>query len=185
VGTEFGGTVEAALDSEGNFYDIGTFTGTVDFDPGPRAFTITSAGERDLFISKIDSAGKFHWIKRIGNEGGFVFGAGVATDASGNVYATGDFSNFGSTIDFNPGRGARHFTSRDRAAFVLKLTSEGALGWAKKIDSARADRGSAIAVDGLDSVHIAGGTGGRADFDPGREVFSFAPGAFVTKWAQP
>jgi hypothetical protein len=44
-------------DAIGNLYTTGIFSGTVDFDPGPAANTVTEAGFGDIFISKMDSSG--------------------------------------------------------------------------------------------------------------------------------
>jgi len=69
-----GGTVESeiafaiAVDGDGNVYTTGRFDGTVDFDPGPATFNLTSASSPlpDIFISKLDSAGDFVWARRMG-----------------------------------------------------------------------------------------------------------------------
>ena len=49
-------------------YTIGSFTRTVDFDPGKGVFNLTSEGDEDLdvFISKLDNAGNFVWAKALG-----------------------------------------------------------------------------------------------------------------------
>ena len=62
-----GGEVESVLDNAGNVYTTGYFEGTMDFDPDTTAvFNLTSAGARDIFISKLDAVGNFVWAKSIG-----------------------------------------------------------------------------------------------------------------------
>ena len=51
-------------DNQGNVYTSGSFWGTVDFDPGPGFFNLTSAGTYDVFVSKLDASGNFLWAKR-------------------------------------------------------------------------------------------------------------------------
>lgn len=55
-----------ALDQSGNVYTTGNFVGTIDFDPGVGVSSLTSAGIKDVFISKLDPAGNFLWAKKIG-----------------------------------------------------------------------------------------------------------------------
>lgn len=50
-------------DASGNAYEVGTFTGTIQFDAG---HTLTSAGEGDIFIAKYDPAGNLLWVQQIG-----------------------------------------------------------------------------------------------------------------------
>ena len=51
------------VDGFGNVYTTGWFNGTVDFDPGPGAFILTSTGLEDIFISKLDFSGNVQWTK--------------------------------------------------------------------------------------------------------------------------
>src|ERR1700741_3170109 len=60
-----GGT-SITTDASGNVYTIGTFSGTVDFHPGPGTSNLTSAGNLDVFIQKLDATGNFQWVRKIG-----------------------------------------------------------------------------------------------------------------------
>ena len=109
-----------AVDAAGNVYTTGDFWGTADFDPGPGTFNLTSAGNRDIFVSKLDSAGNFVWAKQMGGPGGD-FGFPIAVDAAGNVYTTGPFPG---TADFDPGPGVFNLTSAGSYdIFVSKLSA--------------------------------------------------------------
>jgi hypothetical protein len=58
-----------AVDSNGYVYNAQTFAGTVDFDPGPGTYFLTSAGEQDVCVSVLDSAGEFVWARQLGGVG--------------------------------------------------------------------------------------------------------------------
>ncbi|MFZ1677336.1 MAG: hypothetical protein WAT91_08690, partial [Saprospiraceae bacterium] len=118
-----------AVDSvSGAVYTTGTFTGTIDFDPGDNTFPITSTGTQDIFISKLDSNGNFVWAKAIHTGSGYYcIATSIALDDSGNVYTTGGFSG---TVDFDPGIGSMIVYSwSDFDIFILKLNSSGDFLW--------------------------------------------------------
>src|SRR5215831_10778338 len=119
-----------AVDAAGNVYTTGDFSGTVDFDPGPGTYNLTSAGTYDMFISKLDSSGNFIWAKQMGgnSDGNYASGVSITLDAAGNVYTTGVFSG---TVDFDPGPGIFNL-SVIRASFVLKLAADGSFIWVKQ-----------------------------------------------------
>lgn len=83
---------KSAIDASGNVYSTGLFTGTVDFDPGPGVFNLTPPGGDDIFISALDSKGKFLWAKQIGNLG-FDHGIFIKTGSSGDLFICGLFSS--------------------------------------------------------------------------------------------
>ena len=167
-----------AVDGDGNVYTTGYFHGTGDFDPDDAgALILTSAGDRDIFVSKLDSAGDFVWAKQMGGPSADQ-GFDVAVDGSGNVYTTGFFKG---TADFDPGDGALDFTSAgERDIFVSKLDSAGNLVWAKQMGGLGFDQGASLAVDGSGHVVTTGTFEGLVDFDPGPgAAMILAPGASI------
>ncbi len=166
-----GGTLNdygaSIIDASGNVYTSGWFQGTADFDPGASTYNLTSAGDSDIFISKLDDSGNFVWAKRIGGtsaDGAWM----LALDASGNIYTTGRFQG---TVDFDPGAGTSNLTSSgNRDIFVLNLDNSGNFVWAKSMGGTSNDLGKRIAVDASGNVYTTGVFLGTADFDPDPSV---------------
>lgn len=50
--TDYGESI--AVDPDGNVYTTGIFNGTADFDPGTGVYDLTSYGNNDIFISKLE-----------------------------------------------------------------------------------------------------------------------------------
>ncbi len=152
------------MDSDGNVYIAGNFSGTVDFNPGPATTNLTSAGDEDIFICKLDSAGNLVWAKRIGSVNDDI-GISLALDSEGNVYTSGYFSG---TADFDPSPSTLNLTpAGGNDVFVAKLDSSGNFLWAKQLGGPSNDFGRGIALDSADNVYTTGYFKGTADFDPG------------------
>lgn len=157
------------VDSFGNIYTTGYFRDTVDFDPGLEITPLTSEGNEDIFISKLNSNGSFAWARSLGG-GTADVGLGISLYSSGNIYITGYFQN---TVVFNPGSVATGLTSVGSFdIFVLKLDSSGTLVWAKHMGGVSDDRGQAVSVDTSGNVYTTGWFNGKADFDPGPVTFN-------------
>jgi len=168
-----------AVDASGNVYTTGTFNGTVDFDPGPGTFSLTSTGVEDVYISKLDSSGNFVWAGAWGG-GSFDLGLSIAIDANGFVYSTGLFQG---TADFDPGAGTFNLTANSMDGFVVKLNAlNGNLVWAKQFRTSFLVEPGAIAIDAYGNVITVGHYEGIADFDPGAGSLNFSgDGAYITK----
>jgi hypothetical protein len=167
VSAEAGNSI--AFDASGNVYTTGSFQGTVDFDPGAgTANLVSTAGNPDIFVSKLDSNGNYVWAKKMGGSFGDV-GKFVALDVSGNVYTIGNFSFI--DADFDPGAGTANLMSAGNTdIFVSKLDSNGNYVWAKSIGGGSTDEGYSTAVDSSGNVYAAGYFSNSADFDPGAGV---------------
>jgi hypothetical protein len=135
---------------------VGYFVLTVDLDPGPGVFNVTSNGSSDVYIQCLDSVGGFLWGGSLG-AGGADWGYGVATDAQGNVYFTGRASG---TFDLDPGPGVQQVTTANTSfdAFVVKLDADGGFIWGRLIGG----NGNEVGYD------IASNAQGRSGPWPGR-----------------
>ncbi|NEN25222.1 T9SS type A sorting domain-containing protein [Cryomorpha ignava] len=159
-----------ALDTLGNVYTIGSFLGTVDFDPGNDVYSLTSFGWWDIYVLKLDTDGNFIWAKQMGGTD-IEFGTSIAVAASGHVYTTGYFT---SIADFDPGSETFNLEAFGdyNDIFIQKLDADGDFIWAKQIGGNSYDRSKAIAVDSFENVYTTGWFEDTADFDPGSDTFS-------------
>jgi hypothetical protein len=88
-------------DGTANIYVTGDFQNSVDFDPGPATFSLSSSGSfYSSFALKLTAAGNFSWAKNIGGNND-VLGNKIRSNSTG-VYWTG--FNKG-TADLDPGTG--------------------------------------------------------------------------------
>jgi hypothetical protein len=156
--------VSIVVDASGFIYTTGYFYSTADFDPGAGTTNLSSAGDADIFVSKLDASGNYVWAKSMGGISGDV-GYSIDMDALGNVYISGYFQG---AADFDPGNGTANLTSAGfEDIFVSKLDNSGNLIWAKRIGGTSSDLGESIAVDAAGNAYITGYFKETADFDPG------------------
>jgi hypothetical protein len=156
-----------AVDSNGYVFVTGSFTGTVDFDPGAGKTTLTSKGSSDIFTAKYAPTGALVWARQAGGSSGDA-GLGIAVDAAGDVYTTGSLRGQGY---FNPGSQSATISSVGSTdVFVWKLTSAGDFVWAKDMGGSKSDVGKSLALDTSGNVYVAGSFEATADFDPGAGV---------------
>jgi len=86
-----------AVDTAGNIYVTGYFSGTVHFG----SFSLTAVADKDIFVGKKDKFGRWLWVKRAGGSGAADEGRAIALDAAGNIYVAGVFegsADFGTRI---------------------------------------------------------------------------------------
>ncbi|HMR90127.1 MAG TPA: SBBP repeat-containing protein, partial [Saprospiraceae bacterium] len=163
TGNDYGYSI--AVDDHGNVYTVGKFRNTSDFDPGSGIYNLTSFGNNDIFVSKLDSLGNFIWAKQVGGTGNDGVSHSITFDESGNVYIIGDFEG---TCDLDPGSGTYNLTSLGgRDIFILKLDAMGNFVWAKQMGGPINEIGFSIDVDGSGNVYTTGQFENTSDFDPG------------------
>lgn len=160
-------TICMSVDDSGNVYQCGYFAGTVDFDPGPSVYNISSFGSNiDLFVSKSDSNGNFIWAKHIGNGTQSTKGVAIDVDSFGHVYITGTFIG---VVDFDPGAAVFNLSpliSSQENIFILKLNSGGDFLWVKPIAGPFPDEVYDMKVDNTGAVYTTGLFVGIVDMNP-------------------
>src|SRR5687768_12550733 len=166
----FGSSNGFAFDprGSGSIYLTGSYNGTMDFDPGPEVYNLTSVHVYDIFIVKLNGDGNFQWAKSIGSSS-YDYGTAITTEVSGNgdIYVTGSFNG---TVDFDPGLEKFTLGSLGSAdVFILKLDRNGIFIWAKRIGGVGDDRASDITIDREvnNNIFITGFFQKNVDFDPG------------------
>lgn len=150
-GSDFASSV--AIDASNNTFVIGSYQGTVDFDPGSGIVNLQSNGESDIFIQKLDPEGNLVWARSLGGVSR-ESGKEILADSEGNIIILGSFKD---TIDADPGSGVTMLTSTGESdILVLKLNSDGDFLWVKKIGTTKDDLGYALVHDSMDNSYITG-----------------------------
>ncbi len=158
---DFGSSI--CIDASGNVYTLGYFSGTVDFDPGMGITNLTSIGQEDIFIQKMDSVGNFLWARSFGGNSADI-GHSIGIDASGNVYNVGHFRG---TADFDPGAGTTNHTSTGvQDIYVQKMDSTGNFLWVRTFGGISADIANSISIDASGNLYTTGLFQGTVDFNP-------------------
>jgi hypothetical protein len=177
--------LDVAVDGLGSVHVVGSFSATVDFDPGPGTNNLSSTGDsdNDLYVWKLDSSSDLMWARAVGAPEGIDRATGVAVDVGGNVYVTGQF--FGNA-DFDPGPGTTLFSStscvgkRSSDGYVLKLDATGNFLWARQLAGLGEENfqqyfGNPLALDADGNVYVVGSYNSPAvDFDDGPATILFS-----------
>lgn len=131
-----------AADAVGNVYSLGTFSGTVDFNPGSGAFPMGALGPKTIYLSKLDSSGNYLWVLEIGPSDF----ATMTVDKHGNTYVA---------------------TNTSFATYIYKIDPAGNTLWNKVFEGGNACWTQAIAVDSSNNILTSGTILGKnIDFDP-------------------
>ncbi|WP_167546990.1 SdrD B-like domain-containing protein [Stieleria maiorica] len=155
---------DVVIDSVGNIYAVGTFQGSVDFDPGPGVYELDSIGNVDTYVAKYTSTGALIWATQFGSTGS-ITGHSLEAVPGGGVLVSGGYNDTASLLGSSSGQTLTAAGGTD--GFVASLTSDGQIDWAKSIGGTGNDwiYGMATAPDS--SIVLTGYFNGTADFDPG------------------
>ena len=173
-----------ATDKQGDVLVVGELQGTVKIG----TFTLVGAGGVDVFLAKLNPAGKTLWAKSFGN-GADQNGYAVAVDATGNVFITGRAVG---AVDFGGGAPGVSAGAGDNI-FVAKFDNDGTHLWSREIGDDTLQIGRSVATTPQGDVVVAGALEGTVDFGAGitlkssggSDVFvaKLASGTGATLWA--
>lgn len=132
-------------DTGGNIYVTGWFYGESQFG----STNLTSNGENDIYVAKLDLEGNWLWAVNAGGSSND-YCEGIATDDNGNSYITGSFRE---TVEF----GSTTLTASYNDVFVAKLDADGNWLWATSAGGSLSDYALDIAVDTNGNCFVTGG----------------------------
>jgi len=149
----------------GNILVVGSFTGTVDFDPGSGTSEKTSNGaKQDAFLLSLNSGGFFDSVTTWGGTS-WEGATAVGTDGSNSIYVAGYFYG---TVDFDPdGAGMERTSHGGSDVFLMKYGLGGSVQWVVTFGGIENDWPWDIAVDQMGMVAVGGYCQGTVDFDAG------------------
>ena len=159
-----------ALDSSGNIYVTGYYWSTVDFGGG----NVTSNGNWDAFLLKLNSSGTFQWVKSYGSNYNDL-GRDVAIDSNDNIYMLG---NYRGTVDFG---GGDENGAVNGDIFLVKFNSSGVFQWVYTAGASSADDSRALALDSSDNPYITGSFQSTVNFGGGNITAANIDDLFILK----
>lgn len=152
-----------AADNSGNVAITGQFIGASTFGATTLTSMVnpsTSLSSIDVFTTKVDGAGNFLWAEQ-GAAPNTDRGLDIDTDAAGNVYITGQFTD---NITFDN----TYTNSLVNAVFVVKYDVNGVEQWFRKAGAAIDNIAYGLATSSTGDVYITGEFSGTLIFfDPG------------------
>ena len=172
-----------ALDASARIHLSGSFRGTVDFDPGPGEYLLSTGtsvnGSADAFVLQLDSDGALRWAVSLRGYSPLYGDSSTALtlDDAGYLYVTGSFHP---AADFDPGPGQFFLQGGQgfAAGYVWKLDDTGELVWAGGLYGEFLVYVPAIGVDDAGRIVVGGQYQGEADMDPGLS-YALLPWSFT------
>jgi len=151
------------VDEQENVYFCADFKGTVDVDPGPNNFNLTSNGNTDILVEKLDINGNLLWAKSFGGNEKDVSNK-ILLDEQNNIYFSGTYKD---TIDFDPNSNISESISQGGMdSFIEKLDENGNFIWVYKLESSENILINSFSMNQFGEICLIGSFLDLVDFDP-------------------
>ena len=169
-GTGYCDTKTTVIDDQGAVYMIGSFGGTVDFDPSPATERLTSASGQDMFVAKYDAAGGLVFVNQIRvntRASDTTYAESITVDTDKNIYIAASFKG-----DVTLGTTTLSSTLEEdgedsRDILFARYNSTGQLSFAYRMGGDQTDYGNALATTADNKIVLVGRFKRTVDFDPG------------------
>jgi hypothetical protein len=164
-----------ATDSSGDIFQVGQFSGTVNF-AGTQGTDNQTSSNFGVFLTKYSNDGTYAWTNTIPSND-YAYGSGVAVDSQGNIYVAGQFSG---TVNFAGTQGTDNQTDAGGYgnSFLTKYTADGTYAWTKTFDTTSGyAEGLGVAVDTSGDIYLAGQFSGTVNFNTAGSDSQSAPTA--------
>ena len=158
------------IDDAGNTYVTGSFYQTATFG----SYSLTSSGDHDIFVAKMDADGNWQWATKAGGTNADE-GRSITIDDAGNCFVTGNFSG---TATF----GSNSLTSNGSGdIFVAKMDTAGNWQWATQAVGTDYEQGNGITIDDAGNSYVTGRFYETASFGSYSLTSSGSSDIFVAK----
>lgn len=135
----------------GEIYLAGSFTGTVDFDPGPTSDLVSTNGGSAAFVTKLGADGSYSWTRPFHGMGvAATWGEDIAVGSDGSVLflgtsvGTADLDSSAESDSLEP----------PKTAFVVALSTDGEQRWSRSFSSPEGLSGSRISVSESQEAYV-------------------------------
>lgn len=163
-GSTFDNVTGLAINLSNELFITGTFSTTVDFDPGTAQANLTNMVGTDAFVLKLDALGDFVWVKGILGLG-YDRSTGIGIDNDNNIYVGGYFDDL---LDLDPGAPLNTVNAYGyNDIYLIKLDPQGNFVWGNRIGNSDNNLLISMDVDHNGNVYGSGYYFGSLDFDPG------------------
>ncbi|WP_438032598.1 hypothetical protein [Sorangium sp. So ce204] len=159
-----------AVDGAGNILVTGSFRRAISLGES----LLTSNGDKDVFLIRLDDNGVLQWCEDFGDDADQE-GASVAVDLAGNILLTGSFLG---SLDIGE---EAHSAVGAADVFVAKLDPASNPIWLRSFGDSGEQRGAAVAVDLLGDGWVTGRFDGVLDRGAATAVSQGAGDAFLVQ----
>ncbi len=150
-------------DQDGDIIMTGRFSETCDFDPTTSTDEITSNGQYDAFVLKLNPQGERIWTKTIGGIRDEL-SYSILTDNEKNIYLTGFFEH---VVNFDQeGTGFNLHSGGNTDTYIYKINKDADLIWAKSFGGPDNVYGHAATFDIYGNIFVTGSFEEPSDVHP-------------------
>lgn len=161
---------DVVAEGSSHVFVTGTFSETIDFDPGPGIFPLSAGSYPNAFTLKLDANGNFVWVKSPTLGGTNDASArSIELDGNNHIYISGVFSG---TVDFGGGNILYASGNNSNNKFLQKMDASGATLWARGGTTGTAG-GANIVADPSNNIIAVGNFSISMDGDPGSGISTF------------